>query len=513
MKRFNKMLAMALAFLLCLSVSTVALAEVPTSQKTPTGEAAAPNADGKYTISVKEDDTHTYTVYQILTGTLVPGESKLGNAAWGADAKGDGKVEDFVTSITKPGLTNAQINDLVKAQLKDGATGQGTISKDKSLDVAPGYYLIVDTTEADELAKGDAYSLNIVAVFNNIEIEPKKGTTQSDKKVDDNDADKAANGSEWIDSADYSIGDTVPYKLSATVAEDYANYTKGYKLTFHDKMSAGLTFNPGTVVVKVGDTTIDSSKYEVVTAGLTDGCTFEVKFADLKSVTEVQAGSVITVEFNATLNEGAVIGSGGNPNTSHVTFTNNPNDNQVGENGKTPDDTVIVFTYKTVFNKIDSNNKPLKGADFMLEKKVGEEWVNVTQLHSGDGSENPIKTIEGETKFTFAGLDAGDYRLTETTTPSGYNTIAPIEFTITATHDILSDSPTLTALTGTDGKQFTMTPDVTKATLTSDIVNQQGSELPSTGGMGTTLLYTIGGVLVAVSAVGLIARRKMSAEQ
>ena len=433
MKRFNKMLAMALAFLVCLSVSTVALAAVPTGQTITPGQ---PDSDGKYTISVKSDDTHTYTVYQILTGSLIPGETKLGNPVWGADAKGgDGnKVEDFIASITAPNLSNAQISDLVKAQLKDDAQGQGTVSAGHPLEVVPGYYLLVDTTA--ELDEGDSYSLNIIAVFNNIEINPKKGTTESDKKVDDNDADKAADGSEWIDSADYSIGDTVPYKLSATVAEDYANYTKGYKLTFHDKMSNGLTFNPGSVVVKIDGTKITDGFNLVTEPG--DGCTFEVHFDNLRTIEAVHARSVITVEFNATLNESAVIGSEGNPNTSHVTFTNNPNDNQAGENGETPDDTVIVFTYKTVFNKVDKDKKALNGADFKLEKKVEDQWVDVTQLHTGEGAKNPTKS--GDTtgsEFVFAGLDAGDYRLTETTTPSGYNTMAPIEFTITAEHQVL----------------------------------------------------------------------------
>ena len=529
MKKFKKIMALAIAMVMVLGMSTAVFAAPATSQTIDENSAA--NDQGKYIISVASDDTHTYTVYQILTGTLVAGESKLGNPVWGADATGETGtntgVDAFITSITASGLSNAQVNALVEAQLASGATGQGTVTASQSLEVAPGYYLIKDTTTT--LEDGDAYSLNIVAVFNDITITPKKGTTTSDKKVDDNDNDKADNGTEWIDSADYSIGDTVPYKLTATIADDSANYTKGYKLTFHDVMSAGLTFNSSSVVVKVGTTTIATENYELVTEP-TDGCTFEVKFANLKDISAVTAGSVITVEFNATLNSSAVIGVPGNPNTSHVTYTNNPNDAQAGENGKTPDDKVIVFTYETVFNKVDSQNKPLTGADFTLYKKVGENWVDVTALHTGEGAQNPSKTVANLTndngtatnaKFTFAGLDAGDYKLVETTTPTGYNTIADITFTITAEHQILSDNPQLTSLIGAEGTTFTMTTvkegegegeDATPTgELDADIQNQQGTELPSTGGIGTTIFYVIGAILVLGAGILLVTRRRMNA--
>ncbi len=506
-----------------------ALAAVPTSQTIADGNAA--DANGKYTISVASSDDHTYQVFQILTGTLIAGENKLGNPKWGADAKGttgtDTGVKAFLDSITAANLSNVQINDLVEAQLADNAAGQGTVKAGTSMDVVPGYYLIVDTTE--NLAEGESKSLNIVAVFNDITIATKRGTTESDKKVDDNDADKAADNSEWIDSADYSIGDTVPYKLSATIAEDYANYTKGYKLTFHDTMGPGLTFNADSVVVKVNGTTITNPEtgdpyYRLVTTGLTGGETFQVKFDNLKNITSVAAGSVITVEFNATLNENAVVTVAGNPNTSKVTFTNNPNDAQAGEDGETPEDTVIVFTYKTVFNKVDGEGKPLTGADFTLYKNTGTAespvWTDVTTLHTGTDAKNPSKTIENLTKgensadnakFTFAGLDAGQYKLVESTTPVGYNTIADQLFTITAEHQVLADDPQLTSLAGADGAEFTMTRVENTVELDADITNNQGSTLPSTGGIGTTLFYIGGGILVLAAVILLVTKRRMSA--
>ena len=168
MKKMKKLVALLIAAAMVLTMSMSVFAEVPTSQTIQDGNAA--DADGNYTISVGSSDTHTYTVYQILTGTLVAGENKLGNPAWGLDAKGgDADINAFITSITETGLSNVQINDLVKAQLKDGAAGRGIVDKDHTLDVAPGYYLIVDTTAS--LDDKDAKSLNIVAVFNDIEQE------------------------------------------------------------------------------------------------------------------------------------------------------------------------------------------------------------------------------------------------------------------------------------------------------------------------------------------------------
>ena len=310
------------------------------------------------------------------------------------------------------------------------------------------------------------------------------------------------------DSADYDIGDAVPFKLSATIAQDYANYTHGYKLTFHDKEDAGLSFNKNSAKVYV-DGTLITTGYEVVTEGLTGGCTFEVRFANLKDIASVKAGSVISVEYTSTLDTDATVGSTGNKNTSHVTYTNNPNDEQAGENGKTPDDVVIVFTYQTIVNKVTKNPNydstvegseayiPLKGAGFTLYKKNASGTYDAVR---------PELKGEDMTTFTWSGLDDGDYKLVETTTPSGYNTIPDIEFTITATHDVTSDKPTLISLSG--GDKFTGV--ISTGVVSANIENQSGAQLPSTGGIGTTIFYVLGSVLVIGAAVLLVTKKRMS---
>lgn len=169
------------------------------------------------------------------------------------------------------------------------------------------------------------------------------------------------------DSAEYDIGDAVPFQLTGIVAQDYNDYKGAYQLVFHDTLSNGLTFNASSVKVYVNDSTdpVDTDKY-TITNPTADGHSFDVTIHDAKSLgTEV---SKVRVEYTAELNENAVIGSLGNPNKMYMEFSNNPNNEQGGDKGQTAEDKVIVFTYKVVINEIDSRRVPLAGAAFKLEK-------------------------------------------------------------------------------------------------------------------------------------------------
>lgn len=459
------------------------------------------------TISAPEGSTRTYDVYQIFTGDLHKGV--LSNIKWGKNGTGtEGTAVDQTTLdalAAVNGKSDTEKLTEIQKYVKLDSEKFGTVSNGNSLTVPTGYYLIKDNGPVND---GEAYSLYVVQVVGPTTISPKVGTTTSDKKVKDTNDSTANSTTDWQDSADYDIGDAVPFKLSATIAQDYANYTHGYKLTFHDKEDAGLSFNADSVKVYVDGKEITSG-FTVVTENLDDDCTFEVRFANLKDIASVKAGSVISVEYTSTLNNQAVIGSTGNKNTSHVSYTNNPNDEQTGEGGKTPDDVVIVFTYKTIVNKVTKNPNydpkvegseayiPLKGAGFTLYKK------NASGAYDAVGSE-----LKGEdmTTFTWSGLDDGDYKLVETTTPSGYNTIPDIEFTITATHDVSSDNPTLISLRG--GDKFTG--EISTGVVSANIENQSGAQLPSTGGTGTTIFYVLGSVLVIGAAVLLVTKKRMS---
>ena len=463
------------------------------------------------TISAPEGSTRTYEVYQIFTGDLH--EGVLSNIKWGKNGTGtEGTAVDQTTLdalAAVNGKSNTEKLTEIQKYVKLDSEKFGTVSNGNPLTVPTGYYLIKDNGSVND---GEAYSLYVVQVVGPTTISPKVGTTTSDKKVKDTNDSAANSTTDWQDSADYDIGDAVPFKLSATIAQDYANYTHGYKLTFHDKEDAGLSFNKNSVKVYVNGTLITTG-YEVVTEGLTDGCTFEVRFANLKDIASVKAGSIISVEYTSTLDTDATVGSAGNKNTSHVSYTNNPNDEQAGENGKTPDDVVIVFTYKTIVNKVTKNPNydptvegseeyiPLKGAGFTLYKK------NASGTYKAVGSE-----LKGEdmTTFTWSGLDDGDYKLVETITPAGYNTIADIEFTISAGH-VDGDIPYLNTLSGnvTSGTA-TFTAAVNDGSLSTDVVNNSGTQLPSTGGIGTTIFYVLGSVLVLGAAVLLVTKKRMS---
>lgn len=295
------------------------------------------------------------------------------------------------------------------------------------------------------------------------------------------------------------------------MASDYDQYST-YYFAFHDKQCEGLDA-PENISVKVGDTTLAPSDYQVVTEGLTDGCTFEIVFNDLKKVKDatIGAGTVITVEYTAALNEKAVIGAAGNPNTSHITFSNNPNDEQNGR-GTTPDDTVIVFTYETIVNKVTTDKTPLEGAGFTLYKFDSKEdtYVSAKTIDTASGKYN--------NQFDFKGLDAGKYKLVETKVPAEYNKMQDIEFTITAEYETESDDPKFTSLMDKT-EQGTInlgtqeaTVDPQAGTITADVVNKSGAELPSTGGIGTRIFYTAGAILVAAGVALLIAKKRKAEE-
>lgn len=445
---------------------------------------------------------HTYEVYQIFTGDL-SSDGVLSNVKYGKNCNQTEGDEVPATELKKltdvnvAGKTDQDKLDVIKTFAKLD-TPIATLTKDnKTYSAAPGYYLIKD--KDGSVSGTDANTLYITKVVGDVTISPKSDVPSFQKKVKDVN-DSTGDTSDWQDSADYDIGDDVPFQLKATLPSNYANY-KTYYLAFHDVEEKGLSFNPNSVKVAVDNTLVDSDKYTVKTTGFTDGCTFEVVFTDLKTAVAATNGSEITVDYTSTLTADATLGDQGNVNKAMLQFSNNPNSEQGGEStptGETPWDNVIVFTYKVVVNKVNENKEALKGAAFKLEKKLK------------DGTTKPVKefTAGEDTSFTFSYLDDGDYVLTETTTPAGYNTIKPITFTVTADHKVEwttgERTDVLTSLSGNAASgEITLAADKTAGSLTADVVNVKGSNLPSTGGMGTTILYAAGAAIVLVAAFGI----------
>ncbi|MRJ47699.1 isopeptide-forming domain-containing fimbrial protein [Aerococcaceae bacterium DSM 109652] len=434
---------------------------------------------------------HTFEIYQVFKGDVSTDSKTLSNIQWGNGVTNTtGIAETVAADLT---TTNAQafadsltLGTATATSTLVPAGGSYTFS---NLDA--GYYLVKDVAETQNGVENGASTLYILKVVGTVTAETKLSVPTVEKKVMDAN-DTTGEATTWADTADHDMGDEVPFQLKGTLPTNYAQYTT-YKYVFHDTLSTGLTFNADSVKVFVDGAQITTGYTVDTTNGL------NITFADLKQI-PTNSASKITVEYTARLNEEAVIGSPGNPNEVYLEYSNNPNNGGEGETGKTPKDNVIVFTYKTIINKVDQDKNPLEGAKFKLEKKVGDEFVGVDRL-----------TIsEDKTSFSFNGLDDGTYRLTETETPNGYNTIEPIEFIISAEHS--DQTLSLGTVTGTDTKEVnpaTFTSD--NGTLTTDIVNKAGVTLPSTGGMGTTLLYTVGGVLFLV-AIGyyLYDRKKAS---
>lgn len=473
-----------------------------------------------YTITINNvSKGHTYEAYQIFGGDLYKGDGAttptLSNIRWADgvtaftyDSESD--AAKIAEKLSGQAFDSETANDFAKEASKHLATvakSKESTSNTVELTVDdPGYYLVKDKDGSQD-SKNGAYTRFMLQVTGAESVEVKNDVPTVEKKVKETN-DSTGETTDWQDAADYDMGDTVPFQLTAELPKKRVDDYNHYYVEFTDTLSAGLTFKEITKVTADG-TTLTKDQYQVTKTEKDGKTVLSIVITDVKAVANItQEENKVVVEYNATLNDKAVLGSEGNPNSVELTYSNNPNDTGDGKSkpantGKTPKDTVKVFTYQTVINKVGEDEKtPLAGAEFTLVKK------------NKDGSTknvDVVKNAEG-TSFTFKGLDAGNYVLEETTTPDGYNTIKPIEFTINAEYDVKSDDPQLTKLSG-DVTSGVAKFDANKAdgSLKADIVNRKGSLLPSTGGMGTTILYVIGSILVLVAAVLLITKKRMDA--
>lgn len=446
---------------------------------------------------------HTYNAYQIFEGTQAENESALGEIDWGDGVDGEKLLIELKKNTAFANCTSAEAVAEVLATYGDKSEGAEAFAKvaykfiiegkGKNIgdSLEAGYYLVVDETTFEDGATNTAVNLALLQLTKKgqFTIENKTDVPEVVKKVKDTN-DTAGTTTDWQDSADYDIGDEVPFQLTATLASNVTDYDT-YKVVFHDTLSAGLDYKEGSVVVKMGNQDVTSYFTPTESNGtLTISCENVKKFGATNS-------SVIVVEYIAFLDTDAVIGSAGNPNTVYLEYSNNPNWNGEGTpTGKTPTDKVIVFTYKLDVNKVDENQNPLAGAEFKLEKFVNGAWVEVV---------NKLTLDTTGTIFTFTGLDDGQYKLTETKAPNGYNIGSPLEFVITAEHNVTADEPTLISLTGDK-----VTGTASTGTLLTTVINQKGATLPETGGMGTTLFYVAGFAMMITAAGAFVARRRMT---
>ena len=457
--------------------------------------------------------SHTFEAYQIFAGDI-NGET-LSNVKWGSNVDETAFLAALKTAnAAYSACTDAKsvagvlsnnndlANDFAKIAAKH-VTGTPAIGTGSVTLPSAGYYLIIDTT--DVANKHDAKNLTLLKVSSATTVTPQLKTDIPilEKKVKDIN-DSTGNKSNWQDSADYDIGDTIPYKLTAKLGE-LTNF-KTYYVKFVDTMT-NLTYVEDSATVEIDTTKLTSDKYKLSWNETTK--TLEIEIDDVKLL-GAGNGSVITVKYNATLDKTAVLGSAGNPNTAYLIFSNNPNGEGTGE---TPKDKNIVFTYKVDANKVNPEGANLPGAAFELWKKVGSDWVSKGVANARKESDGTYTIIDAETvmNFEWKGIDDGDYRLVEVVTPKGYNTMADLLFTVSAEHDETSDDPTLTSLTGNagTGEVTTFASNKTDGSLTASVVNHRGTTLPGTGGIGTTIFYVVGGGLMVAAGVLLITKKRM----
>ena len=521
MKKFRRIMALLIATVMVMSMGAAAFAA-----DTHTYTVADPSDHDVIT-------DHTYKAYQIFKADSITEDGELGNIDWA----------DGVTDAGKTALLNGKADIKALAESLGSNDSAAAVAfaklayanKDKlgtAVDVTSGttvlglgYWVIVDESTA-----ADVDVVNWATLYQSdgetaITIVSKVDAPSSDKKVKDTNDSEADSTTDWQRSADYDIGDKVPFQLTATLPSNYTDY-ETYHLTFHDTEGTGLTFDQSSVKVYVGDSTtpVNASNYTIKTENIGTE-TFQILF-DYAGLTAmgVTNSSVIRVEYESELNKNAEIGLPGNPNTSNITYDNNPNSDQDGEEGgETPDKTVIVFTYKVVINKVDKDNAPLEGAEFTLTKTLADgstKEIAVIKLDNEGNAEvvsgTGAEATSNATKFSFNGLDDGTYTLKETKTPKGYNTMPDYTFKVVATHT--ADNGTSAALTDLNGEKvsgditLTFEKNLNEGSLTDDVINQKGAVLPSTGGIGTTMFYIVGAILVIGAGVVLVSRRRMNVQ-
>ena len=493
-----------------------------------------------HTITIAEDPDapragHRYEVYQIFTGIIdqnSTGDDVLVDVHYGTGYRPDGKfIGDPVSPAELVAITDAEAfaKDLVdNNKLKDVFRVLDETNNWTASSVPSGYYLIIDKTTDHQLDSLDSTrSAYIVKVVYDVNMAPKNSKVTNEKKVKDVN-DSTGEKTDWQDSADHDIGDTVEFQITSTFT-DIAEFDD-YEIEIEDTMSKGLTYN-NDVKVELTYTTINpDNSTSTATIDVTDALTKEftpytgtetkyvggnvlkLSHTNIKSLVSGNLKkAVFTTTYTTTLNEQAVVGEDGNPNKVTLTYDRDPNNDS---KGTTPADVNIVFTFKSDITKTNAHGLPLKGASFKLEKFVADpagtqevggvkgDWALVKEIATGDGTDENI--------FAFNGLDDGTYKLTETKVPDGYNSIKPMVFTVTAEHDIVSDDPKLTDLKADGGEALTLT--VTKAdgSMNATVINHSGVQLPETGGIGTTIFYVVGGVLVVVAVIFLVTRRRMN---
>ena len=523
MLRNMKAKALALIAALAMTLGLGAVATAPAYAAGTDGSIAVTGNDAFTGITVYqmfneegEGETAKYVLNEAWNSffTADAGQGGIGLPGTGGDLSGaaytyvKGLGEDdaqAVSEFARKAAAWAAVEDHSIAATKT-VTASGEPKTVTVNELAYGYYLVVpspkgSTDQTDPFRGTDAMLVNVNS-GTPVEMELKTVYPTVDKKVGEGDGQNHASA---------SVGDTLDFTLTSTVP-DISEYTKGYQFSFVDTLSEGLTFNEGSVAVKINGTPVNATDYHVSTEGQNLTINFGVTGSglldgkyDATSLFTGKAGQKITVTYTATLNENAVVADGtddaadaDNTNTVKVVYSNNPTTDETGESGESK---THQYTFKFDLNKTDGTNG-LAGAHFKLQDSEG---ADIKLVSAGADTYRPAKADEKGTApaevttpaggvIHFTGLAAGTYQLVETAAPEGYNKVAdPITVTIDARYD---DDGTLQSWSVNSNGQNAV-----------EVVNNAGTLLPGTGGIGT-VVFTVAGIVLIVAGVAWAMRRR-----
>lgn len=540
MKKMKRIVTLLLAIIMVLGMSMNVLADEATAHKiTIKNENDSISIDGKtYSAYKLFDSTHSGDAYaytlskdsQFYDATLIEGTPASGSLA-------EVLTQYFTFTATPGDTTKVNVEpkagfdprafaDDIQEFLEDLSADKTGVASGETCEITldsgeagQGYYIV--TGEADPTdPKSEETVVSAVILTNEdpeAEIQPKAGIPTLEKKITE-----VAEGDETI-SADVldedgqaavaKVGATVSYELDSNVPDltGYSDYT----FIFGDKITSGLTYDKDSFELKIDGTTVE---IDPVFKSDDKEFTLTIPFATLS---EYAAGKAIVLTYKATVNENALTYNF-EKNTASIEFSRSPYDD---ETNKTPDKETYVLDINLDALKVDGddNSKKLDGAEFKLYKGDGTgetyyKWDDtnkvVTWVAEADAD---VFTTNADGNFTqqIRGLDQGTYHLLETKAPTGYNLLtSAVEVVITAETEDGKVTYTATfdgeGATVTNGEVQLGTQSQNQPVATGTIENNSGIELPSTGGIGTTLFYVFGAVLVIGAGVLLVTRRRMN---
>lgn len=491
MKLIKKIAAIMFAFMMVVSMSC--------NVKADEGSSSSPTTKGTITITnAKEGET--YKLYKILSlesYSYTGNDKDKGNYAYTltGDIKWDNFIKNQATQYFKFDDTNKYLTwtgTMDEARVKDFAQLALKFARNESNNVQP--LKKVEKTNSSTV-KFDNLDLGYYLVDSSVGSLCVLNTTNPDLTIaEKNGVPSVEKGVKNIQNGTYgtsnnaSIGDTVYFQTTITAQPGAQNYV------LHDKMAKGLTLKNDSIVVKKGESPVETSDYTLKTSGFIDDCTFEIVFGQT-FCDGLQKDEKITVTYSATLNENAVIAGEGNKNETKLKY----GDSQETQPSVTNTKTFKMYVFKFYIDKNDlTTEKGLADAKFTLSKnpngtdpiKLINKGSNTYRVAKKDETNTITEVITPDNgRFTIQGLGAGTYYLTEIQQPAGYNKLSgPVTVVIDENRKVRVGESEANPV---------------------KVENKTGTVLPSTGGAGTTMIYLIGGALVLGSGVVLATKRRV----